>query len=150
MRRSRGVFRLPWPRRSIRHVLMGLFCAGVVTVVGAQVWLYHTGSGVLPAEAGLAASIAVTLRLADAQPTEEIAILVNGQERIPFSQETVTVTCPNGTLLEADGTRYPQPFSVLIDAVTDEGVLLHEATEVKVNRDIKTIGRALIRMPGAS
>lgn len=91
-------------------------------------------------------TIDVTLRLADANPTEDITVIINGEPQIPFLQETVTATVANGTLLEVDGRKHEKPFSVIVESVSDEGQLLYYTSEVPVNRSIEQIGRALIPM----
>lgn len=125
---------------------VALVCIGILSVFAAQAGILLKDQSRMT-EADMAASIDVTLRLMDTAPDENIVLLVNGSERIPFTQETITVTIANGTLLEVDGTKYDRPFSVVIDSVTDEGVLLHNATEIKVSQSIEVVGRALIKIP---
>jgi hypothetical protein len=93
--------------------------------------------------------ISVSVRLSNpenpekAEKWENVFLLVNGFEKIPFPAEgALTAPLKNGDLLEIDGAKLKKAFVVKVEKV-EGGTFLTEENPLRVAGDLKVVGRAL-------
>ncbi len=85
----------------------------------------------------------VTLKLCDFKPDENIAILSNGDIVAYFVNETIELTVNNNSVLEIDGRKINNSFSV--EVISKDKTLTDIPNKITVNSNIAMVGRFIAR-----
>mgnify|MGYP000887719318 CR=1 FL=1 len=87
----------------------------------------------------------IKLSLVGAEPSAHIEILQNGQPIAYFYDTQITITVSDNSVIEIDGRRVKESFSVEITEMTPNIQIENAATVAEVNSNIAPIGRVLIK-----
>ncbi|NLB82507.1 MAG: hypothetical protein GX800_13070 [Clostridiaceae bacterium] len=87
----------------------------------------------------------LTLLLTGTEPTSDIEFMQNGQPIAVFYDRKITVTVSDNSVLEIDGTRVKDPFSVQIIEMSSNIDAESISSSVNVNSNISFVGRIFIK-----
>ena len=87
----------------------------------------------------------ITLSLKGLEANTDIKVLQNGEIVAFFTQNTMTVTVCNNSLIEIDGTKVENKFSVSIDNQSQNISFSDETREVVVDKNIVILTRVFVK-----